>query len=390
MDQMQLHQHNTSRTLRLLYGASPLTMAELKTESGLSRRTLELILENLTAKGWVTENDAPPKGARSAGRPARSFSFNYQRGCLLVIQLEAGRISATIADLAATPMSETRRSLPVRTSRQERLLILEECVDKLLVRSGRNRKSVMSVTVSTPGIVHDEGTIHLPATMPEWTGFSLSEAVGRLFGCPVRVENDAKLAALGEKWSREGEAQDFAYIFSDSERFGVGLVIRNELYRGLNGAAGEIASAPELGLSGVTSPLLVGLEDADSPHHERSLSLVSAARSGEPQALEEVESLAHTLVPAVTALAWILAPQEIVLGGGLGAIQDLLVPALQKALESNDRPIATRIRGSQFGDESILNGCLRMGVESLGTELFDSPDLHPSVPDARDASRQGV
>ena len=63
----------------------------------------------------------------------------------------------------------------------------------------------------------------------------------------MRVENDAKLAALGEKWSRDGEVQDFAYIFADSERIGVGLVLRNELYRGRDGVAGEVTWARDSG-----------------------------------------------------------------------------------------------------------------------------------------------
>jgi Transcriptional regulator/sugar kinase len=367
MDHAEMRQRNAAETLGILYRASPATMATLQQESGLSRRTLELILDDLTTTGWVAEAPLPAQDVRPVGRPARSFAFRYDAACIVAIQLEAGQINATVADLAASILGTLRVSLPVNTSREERLTRLDDCITRLLGQCDVERSSVIAVTVSTPGIVQDDGTIDLPMTMPGWTGFSLSHAVGEMFDCPVRVENDAKLAALGEKWSRDGEVRDFAYIFGDSERIGVGLVIRNELYRGLNGAAGEVRWSREFALE---ATLLMHLDDEDAPGHAAAQALVAAARDGEPAALREVERLAHALAPGITAIAWLLAPEEIILGGSLGSVQDLLIPALESALADTDRPFETTIRGSQYGDRSIVTGCLRMCVESLGEELF--------------------
>lgn len=375
MDHGEMHHHNTARTLDILYRCSPITMAKLTKESGLARRTIEVILENLIAKGWAKDSEASAKGVRSVGRPARTFSFSYDAACILAIQLEAGHISATVADLAANPLAARRQVLPIATSRQERLRLLGECIEVLLAEVGRTRSSVLAVTVSTPGIVQDDGTVELPFTMPEWSGFSLSEAVGQLFDCPVQVENDAKLAALGEKNVGGLDAQDFVYLYSDSERLGIGLVLRNELRRGVDGAAGEISWAPALGLRSLTSPLLVDFDDEGSPNYQPARDLVAAAREGDARALAEVDKLAQTLAPGITTIAWLLAPQEIILGGGLGEIQDLLVPALERILQGNERPITTHIRGSKFGQECILNGCLRMCIESLGEILFEASEL---------------
>lgn len=367
MDHTEMRQRNAAETLGILYRGSPATMATLQRESGLSRRTLELILEDLATTGWVTEVPVPARDVRPVGRPARSFAFRYDAACIVAVQLEAGQIHATVADLAASTLGRLRVSLPVSTDREQRLTLLDDCMTRLLARCGVERSSVVAVTVSTPGVVQDDGTIDLPMTMPGWTGFSLSEAVGKMFDCAVRVENDAKLAALGEKWSRDGEVQDFAYIFGDSERIGVGLVIRNELYRGLDGAAGEVRWSHDFALE---ATLLMHLDDEDAPGHTAAQAVVAAARAGEPAALREVERLAHALAPGITSIAWLLAPEEIILGGSLGSVQDLLIPALQSALAEYDRPFATKIRGSQFGDQSIVTGCLRMCVESLGDELF--------------------
>ncbi|MCI0158373.1 ROK family protein [Leifsonia shinshuensis] len=365
-----MRQRNAASTLGILYRSSPAKMTALQRESGLSRRTIELILDDLMQSGWVTEVHSASPAARPVGRPARSYAFRYDAACVVALQLEAGQIHATVADLATEILGDLRVPLPIKTSRAERLALLDDSVTELLDTAGVDRSAVVAVTVSTPGIVRDDGMVDLPMTMPEWTGFSLSDAVGELFDCPVRVENDAKIAALGEKWSRDGEVQDFAYIFSDSERIGIGLVLRNELYRGRDGAAGEVSWARDLGLHDLVSPLLVDLADELAPGHAATLELVTAARAGEAYALEEVERLARAFRASITLIAWLLAPEEIVFGGSLGTIQDLLIPALEKELARNARPLEVRLRGSRYGDASVLTGCLRMCIESLSDQLF--------------------
>lgn len=375
MDHQDMRQRNAANTLGILYGSSPATMAELQGRSGLSRRTIEVILDDLMQSGWVTEVHSTTSATRPVGRPARSYAFRYDAACVVALQLEAGQIHATVADLTTSILGDLRVPLPIKTSRAERLSLLDDSVTRLLDTAGVDRSAVVAVTVSTPGIVRDDGMVDLPMTMPEWTGFSLSDAVGELFDCPVRVENDAKIAALGEKWSRDGDVRDFAYIFSDSERIGIGLVLRNELYRGRDGAAGEISWARDLGLHDLVSPLLVDLADELAPGHAATLELVTAARAGEPHALEEVARLARALSTGVTLIAWLLAPTEIIFGGSLGTIQDLLIPALEEELAKNDRPLEAHLRGSQYGDASVLTGCLRMCIESLSDQLFTPAGL---------------
>ncbi|MFD0481378.1 ROK family protein [Kineococcus sp. GCM10028916] len=376
MDHLAMRQHNAASTLDALYRSSPATMADLQRELRLSRRTLELILDDLMALGQVVEL-APPTSGRPKGRPARVFAFRYDAGNLLAIQLDAGQITATLTDLAADVVAEAAEPLPMATSRTDRLEHLRGLVSGLLRSAEIAPADVVATTVSTPGIVHDDGTVDLPMTMPGWTGFSLAEEIGELVAGPVHVENDAKLAALGEKWSREDDVEDFAYLFSDSDRVGLGIVLRGEVHRGLDGAAGEITWAPALGLGPLRSPLLHGLPDQAGSDHDTATALVAAARAGNPAGLAEVDRLARSLAPAVTTIAWMLAPEEIILGGTLGMVQDLLVPALERVLVGNDRPVRTRVVGSRFGDRSVLVGCLRMCVETLRA------DFHAGVPEVR-------
>ena len=59
-------------------------------------------------------------------------------------------------------------------------------------------------------------------------------------GVPVIVENDTNLAAVGEQWLGVARGlEDFVFL-SVGTGLGAGLVLRGELHRGYNGAAGEV------------------------------------------------------------------------------------------------------------------------------------------------------
>ncbi|PRY13617.1 ROK family transcriptional regulator [Kineococcus rhizosphaerae] len=377
MDHLAMRQHNATSTLDVLYRRSPATMADLQAELRLSRRTLELILDDLMRAGWVDEVFPAAGGPRPKGRPARVFAFRYDAGSLLAVQLDAGATTVTLTDLAADEVRVSHEAMPIETSREDRLASLRRLVTGLLASAGVDRSDVLAATVSTPGIVHDDGTVDLPFTMPGWTGFSLAAVLAEHVDCPVTVENDAKLAALGEKWSREDGIENFAYLFSDGDRIGLGLVLGGELYRGVDGNAGEISWAPALGISHVHSPLLHGLPDESGADHDTAAALVDAARAGDPGALAEVGRVAQALAPAITTLSWVLAPEEVVLGGTLGLVQDLLLPALDEVLARNDRPLRTRVVGSRFGERAVLAGCLQMCVETLRAGFAEGAETRP-------------
>ena len=56
----------------------------------------------------------------------------------------------------------------------------------------------------------------------------------------MTIENDINLAALGEQWRGVARGVDDFVFISIGTGLGAGLVLRGELHRGQNGAAGEL------------------------------------------------------------------------------------------------------------------------------------------------------
>src|SRR5690625_2130748 len=95
--------------------STPLTVGELSARTGLSRPTVDSVLQALTVTGSV--HPAQPAPTSAPGRPARRFSFNPAVAVVAGIDLGARSVRLTLADATgriavqnvAARSSETKR-----------------------------------------------------------------------------------------------------------------------------------------------------------------------------------------------------------------------------------------------------------------------------------------
>ena len=75
-----------------------------------------------------------------------------------------------------------------------------------------------------------------------WSLFDvgLRTALQELHGWTVLLENDANLAALGERWRGSGAGVDDLVVLLAGERLGAGVLESGRLLHGRGGAAGEM------------------------------------------------------------------------------------------------------------------------------------------------------
>ncbi len=379
LDLSAMRAHNTTATLKALHEVSPMTLAQLKQATGLSRRALDLILEPLIDQEWVISTEANELSGRAAGRPARTYQFNYAAARMLAVQLDVHSITAIVADLGANQLTEAHLVTGDErgtASRAERLQNVYECVDSALKSANATLDSIMVATLSTPGIVRDDNTVERALSFEEWSEFSLATELEAHLSCPVHVENDAKLAAVGELWAGIGQgSENLVWVRADGVRFGIGIIVNGKLYRGNNGAAGEVAWASGLGLKSVTSNIMSGLADLSHPLHDLAVDTVRRARQNDHSALQDVRDLADGLAPGLSTLAWILAPDTLVIGGSLGSIADLLIPILNETPQFQNLPGELVVAGSALGDHAVLSGALKKNLDTLDDILFTKTPL---------------
>jgi glucokinase len=104
----------------------------------------------------------------------------------------------------------------------------------------RNGGRMLGAGIGIPGIIDLEaGIVRKSANLPGWSGYPVRAEIERRLGTRIFLENDAKVAALGEKWLGAGrDVNDMAMITLGT---GIGgcIILNGRIFHGMNGMAGE-------------------------------------------------------------------------------------------------------------------------------------------------------
>ncbi|MFD7029318.1 ROK family transcriptional regulator [Streptomyces sp. NPDC059917] len=367
-DPSLLRRINSAVVLRALRAAESPTLTDLTRLTGLSRPTVEGVVEGLIGTGLVMEAEAE-EGARRQGRPARRFRFRAEAGHLLGIEIGSHRVAALLSGLDGRVIGAGTKEVDESASADERLDRVRATVADLLRRAGVPRDSLRAVGVGSPGIVEADGTVRLCTALPGWTGLPLGERLQRSFRCPVQVENDANAAAVAEHWKGTGrDTDDLVFVMAGLSP-GAGSLINGRLHRGFGGAAGEIGALHLLGRDVTPERLLSTNGEPLHPLDEQAVAAVFAlAKRGDEGAMAAVERFIQRLVHDVAALVLAMDPELVVVGGWAAGLDGVLDPLRRELERYCLRP--PRVALSLLGEAAVATGALRLALDQAEEELF--------------------
>ncbi|MNX14573.1 Glucokinase [compost metagenome] len=168
-------------------------------------------------------------------------------------------------------------------------------------------------------------------------------------GKPVRIDNDANVAALGEAWAGAGKGVGNCVCYTLGTGVGGGIIINGAIYQGFSGMAGELGHmsvVPDLEaiqcgcgkigcletVSSATGVIRMA-KDAVERGDRTSLSQVEnimakdvfdAAKSGDEAAIRIVSRAAFYLGKSLAQVSAVLNPQRFIIGGGVSKAGDIL------------------------------------------------------------------
>ncbi|HCA85094.1 MAG TPA: transcriptional regulator [Streptomyces sp.] len=345
------------------------TLTDLVRVTGLSRPTVEGVVEGLIAAGLAAEAAAEEGEARRQGRPARRFRFRAEAGHLLGLEIGPHRVTALLSDLRGRVLGSGARDVPESAAVEERLDRTRAAVSELLRRAGVARGSLRAVGVGSPGIVEADGTVRLCTALPGWTGLPLGERLRRSFPCPVLVENDANAAAVAEHWKGAGAGCDDLVMVLAGLSPGAGSLIGGRLHRGFGGAAGEIGALHLLGREATPEEVLSTTGEPLHPLDETAVAQVfERARGGDERAGQAVERFIQRLVHDVAALVLAFDPELVVVGGWAAGLDGVLEPLRGELARYCLRP--PRVELSVLGEAAVATGALRLALDHVEEQLF--------------------
>lgn len=368
-DSSLLRRINAAVTLRSLRDGQAVTLTQLVGDTGLSRPTVEGVIEGLLESGLVAEVEHVQESGRQRGRPARWFRFRAEAGHVLGIEIGVHDLRVVLADLAGEVLASHSRTVDESVEAEERLTLVRTTVGEVLRKAGVSRDSLWEVAVGTPGIVDRDGTVRLGTAMPGWTGLDLGARLRRSFRCPVVIENDANLAAIAEHWMGAAVGKgDVVFVMAGLSP-GAGSLIGGRLHRGHGGAAGEIGALHLLGQQATPERLLSTTGKPLDPLDEAAVARVlRLAREGDQVARIAMDRFLGRLVHDVTALVLALDPELVVVGGWAAGLDGVLEPLREQLARYTLR--APEVALAALGSEVVAMGALRVALDHVEEQLF--------------------
>src|SRR5262245_13683973 len=372
---------NARTILELVQRSGPISRAEVARASGLSKPTVSLGLAALLEVGLVRE-----MGRSSGGRGPTAVLYELNPEAGRVVGIDVGRhwVRAALADITGSVVA--RRDERARISSARALIDQIGAIPRALAAEvGIGWDQVSQVTVGSPGVFEPtRGAVILAPNLPGWGRHGLVEALRDELGERVGVENDVNLGAVGEQWKGHGQGVSNFGFLSIGTGVGMGLVLGGELYRGSNGAAGEVAYLPvgadpfdhhvrrrgafEEAASGagvVRTAHEVGMKGTFTPKRVFAL-----ARKLDPLGLRVVELEARRLALGLAAIAAVVDLELVILGGGIGGNADLLLEPIGRELRTLS-PMRLRLAPSALGDDAVLQGAVATALAAAQDRLFD-------------------
>ncbi len=386
--QSLLRTMNARAVLELIHREGPLARSDISAATGLSKTTVSFALSSLLGAGVLDET------GHTSGRPGPgAVLYRVRPGSGLSVGIDIGhdRVHVAIADISGEILGR-RQAL---TKRRLAGLVdqLQQLVAELATEQQTTPERLIQIVVGVPAVVDPHGeTLSLGDSLPR-DGVGFPQALRAAFAAPVTLENDTNLAVLGERAQGHGRSVDDFVFLSVGTGLGVGILLGGKLYRGVSGAAGEVgylpgddpatpAAAPmsramiEASLSGqdvVNEAAALGLSPQLSARDVFNL-----ARSGDPLALDVVETISRRIAYVISCVTAVLDPGMVVLGGGVGLNQDLLLGPVTRHLRGMS-PFSPRIEVSRCGTDAVLLGSVSLASELARDTVFAAASEPPAT-----------
>lgn len=241
----------------------------------------------------------------------------------------------------------------VRASKDKLNEQIVELIEKLMT------DKVRRIGVAVPGIVDNHtGKILNAPNIKNWQNVRLGEIIGKQFGLPVSLINDANAFSWGELHYGQGRSLKNLVGITLGTGFGSGIVIAGKLYLGAHFGAGEFGNMTFR--EGVLEDYVSG-KFFRKYYKSEAKELYILAGQGKKQASKAFREFAGNLAIALSIISRAVDPQMIVIGGSVAKAKKYFYPQMKKELNKLFKAKGVqspRIKFSQ-SEETVLLGCAK-------------------------------
>ena len=296
------------------------------------------------------------------------------------VDLGGTNLRAAAIDRDGNLLEKVEGATPLSAGREAVVSDIVGSIVKLRTTGGPEH--LVGIGIGMAGfIIIEKGIISDSPNLPGFQNFAIRDEIERQLQAPVQLENDANVAALGEKWMGAGREVDDLVLLTLGTGIGGGIISGGKVLHGFVGMAGEMGHMTVIpggnpcpcgnhgclekhaSATAVTAMAkMMGLGD-----HLTAKDVSELALAGNRHAQVVYERMGIALGIALAALVNIFNFPLYLLSGGVLPAWDLFAPAMFDEIKSRSfvfRNTSTRIEKATLGSEAGLFGAAYLPFQS--------------------------
>jgi glucokinase len=316
----------------------------------------------------------------------RSAAQNVDEDPRVVVGVDIGgsNLRVALADLGGTVLGKWSASTKETSSPEMVIAQIGKGIDSLLKDSSVSRSSLAAIAAGAPGITDREaGIVVATSYLRGWRDVPFQSLLESAFHIPAAVENDVRMAALGEHWMGVARGISNFVFLAIGTGIAAGIFANGTLLRGAKCTAGEVGymyvpGASEevaqrgtpgslestIGGEGIRQQWLAAGKSSAHSKHLTATEVFDLALTGDPLAKVVLDRSAQLLAYAVYNISLVLNPSLFVLGGGVG-MNGALRDATEAVLQRYSEPAQPRLIISSLGQDAQLMGAIRLALDTV-------------------------
>lgn len=272
-----------------------------------------------------------------------------------------------------------------------------ETIRDALEESKVDADKLAGIGVGCPGNIDLDKGVIIDSSNLGWRNFPIREALERAFKCPTVVLNDVDAGVYGEyRFGAGKNARCLVGVFPGTG-IGGGCIYEGKVLHGKNVSCFEIGHVQvnpnglpcgcgrigcletEASRLAISAAAAMAAFRGEAPHllaaagtdlaNIRSGTLADAIKAGDAVIEQIVERAARLIGWAVGDIINLLAPDVVVLGGGLvEAMPDLFVPEVEESARQRAAPPFSKtfkVAAAKLGDDAVVRGAAAWAEASV-------------------------
>lgn len=356
--------------------------SELVSVTGLARSTISAAVDGLLQTGILRVDGARATPGR--GRPATRLTLGASAGIVAVVDLAASSMRIALITMQQDILVNLRAEFDPGLAPE---MVVDLIVEQLSLqrRECAPDAGLRQVVIGIPSPVDARRGVPVrPPRVPSWHDFPVAGRLAARLGCPVLLENDVNLRALGEARALPRDQWPLLFV-KVGAGIGGGLIdAAGNLHHGADGGAGDIghvrprgteARACVCGNTGCVEAVasltavarrLGGFTENSEVRRDDLDDALARVQRGEAPALAAVREAGEAVGELIAMLVHFYNPARVILGGAVIAASDEFLAAARAVVHDRALPLATRnlvLRVSELGDNAGIAGGMVLAIE---------------------------